>query len=143
MHCRYNRPVPRISAGIALRKIASAAIDLSDGLAGDIQHLVKSSEVGATIELQSLPLSEALLSECSFDQAIEYALTSGDDYELCFTVPESKIQLLKQALKNTNCHYSRIGRITGGSKVSYLHNGERVELQQSGFQHFKSKADND
>ncbi len=136
---RYNRPTPRVAVGIAIRKIATSAIDLSDGLAGDISHILDSSSVGAVIELESLPLSEALLAECDFHQAVEYALSSGDDYELCFTVSEDKIDMLEKALKSTSCKFKRIGRITGGDGVIYTHNGVKTELQFQGYRHFKSQ----
>lgn len=135
---RYNRPTPRVALGLAIRNIASSAIDLSDGLAGDLSHILDASEVGAVIELDSLPLSEALISECDFDKAIQYALSSGDDYELCFTVPEDDIEQLEKALNSTGCVYQKVGRITGGSGITYTRDGNKVNLQMSGYSHFKS-----
>ncbi len=135
---RYNRPTPRVALGLGIRKIASSAIDLSDGLAGDLSHILDASNVGAVIELESLPLSEALLSECDFESAVKYALSSGDDYELCFTVPEDKIEKLEKALKSTGCVYQQVGRITGGSDITYTQKGKKVELQMNGYSHFKS-----
>lgn len=135
---RFNKPTPRVALGLAIRNIASSAIDLSDGLAGDLKHILESSNVGAIIELESLPLSEALLSECDLDRAIQYALSSGDDYELCFTVPEDDIEKLERSLKSTGCVYKQIGRITGGSGITYIQDGNTVDLQMSGYSHFKS-----
>ena len=135
---RYNRPTPRVALGLGIRKIASSAIDLSDGLAGDLSHILDASNAGAVIELESLPLSKALLSECNFDKAIQYALTSGDDYELCFTVPEDNIEKLEKALKCTGCVYQQVGRITGGGSITYTRDGNKVDMQLSGYSHFKS-----
>ena len=134
---RFNRPTPRVAIGIALRQIASAAIDISDGLAGDLPHLLDASKAGAIIDLDSLPLSESLLAECNFEQAIEYALSSGDDYELCFTVPEDKIKQLEKALESTTCRFTKIGRVTGGKKIQFTEKGQKVDLQLSGYLHFK------
>jgi len=136
---RYLRPTPRVAVGLAIRNIASAAIDLSDGLAGDLPHILDASDVGAAIDLESLPLSDALKTECEFDQAIEYALCSGDDYELCFTVPEDNIDKLEKALKSTSCYYRSIGRITGGKGIRYMHRGSKRELEFGGYTHFKSE----
>jgi len=135
---RYNKPTPRVALGLAIRKIASSAIDLSDGLAGDLSHILDSSNVGAVIELESIPLSDALLSECDFEQAIHHALSSGDDYELCFTVPDDKLEKLEKALKSTGCPYKQVGRITGGNGITYTQEGDKVDLQLSGYTHFKS-----
>ena len=134
---RFNRPTPRVAVGIAIRQIASAAIDISDGLAGDLLHLLEASGVGATIDLDSLPLSEPLLSESDFEQAIQYALTTGDDYELCFTVPENKVEQLEKAIESTTCGYTKIGRVTGGKLINYTQKGKKVDLQLTGYLHFR------
>lgn len=140
---RYNRPTPRVAAGIAIRQVVSAAIDLSDGLAGDLPHILQASKVGAIIDLESLPLSKAMLAECSYDKATQYALSSGDDYELCFTVSEDNVEQLEKALKSTNCRYTSIGRITGGNKITYCQSGEKVELKLSGYRHFQTNTSDD
>jgi len=133
---RFNRPTPRVAEGIALRNLASAAIDLSDGLAGDLLHILKESSVGAVIELNSLPLSEALLAECGKEQAIQYALSAGEDYELCFTTAEENLDNLENAFKSTNCNFTQIGRIIGGNELIYCSEGKNVKLELSGYQHF-------
>lgn len=83
---RYHRPQPRLELGQALRGHATAAIDLSDGLRADLQHILTASEVGARIDLRTLPLSDALRMVAP-EQAPDLALSGGDDYELCFTLP--------------------------------------------------------
>ncbi len=90
---RMDRPAPRIEEGLALRGIASGAIDISDGLAADLWHILKMSAVGARLELAQLPVSPAYrahLAEVGWD----VALANGDDYELCFTVPPDKLTAL-------------------------------------------------
>ena len=83
---RLDRPTPRVAAGLALRGLASAAIDISDGLAQDLGHILSSSGVGAELELGRLPVSASLL-DFHKDDTARWALqlSGGDDYELCFT----------------------------------------------------------
>ncbi len=96
---RLNRPDPRVELGESLRGIASAAIDISDGLAADLSHILEKSHVGAVIYIDELPLSTAVSQSVTKNQAIDLALNGGDDYELCFTVPTEKEHLLSNHLK--------------------------------------------
>ncbi|RDL44077.1 thiamine-phosphate kinase [Marinomonas piezotolerans] len=127
---RFWRPSPRLIAGMALKRVAHSMLDISDGLAQDLQHITKASNVGATLQLSALPVSEELLS-WKPDCAQTLALTGGDDYELCFTAPKSareEIQLITQTL-HLAC--ARVGEITAsGFDVE----GYQGEL--SGWQHF-------
>ncbi|MCD6040166.1 MAG: thiL [Gammaproteobacteria bacterium] len=127
---RLHRPEPRIPIGEKLRGIASAAIDISDGLVADLGHILKKSDVGAIIYVDHLPLSRALYESLSYDQRMELALSGGDDYELCFTVPPEKKKLL-----NFEC--TCIGMITD---IKGLHlqskNGRPYVLKTPGYQHF-------
>lgn len=88
---RFYRPQARLELGLQLLQKASAAIDISDGLVADAQHIADGSGVAIVIEPELLPLSEALLSHPSLDQARLWALTGGDDYELCFTLPAEMV----------------------------------------------------
>jgi len=133
---RLNRPQPRVAAGIALRNKATAAIDLSDGLAADLQHILNNSNVGARLRLDLLPLSDELLDEVGLESAIKYALSSGDDYELCFTVPEEHVSPVKVALDSAGVPYTRVGRIQPGSGINYFRGEEAVDMQIGGYQHF-------
>src|SRR5471032_109463 len=85
---RHLRPTARILQGQALRGFASSAIDISDGLISDLKHVLNASGCGARLDLDALPLSPALLDSVEREQALKWALTGGEDYELCFTVPE-------------------------------------------------------
>ncbi len=84
---RLRLPRPRVALGQALLGVASACIDLSDGLLADLGHLLEASGTGAELEPESLPLSTALLEQVGREAALRYALAGGDDYELCFTLP--------------------------------------------------------
>ena len=91
---RLNRPEPRIAIGEKLRGIAHTAIDISDGLIADLGHILDRSQLGAIIYVDSIPLSTPLRSAVPYFQALELALRGGDDYELCFTIPPAKKNLL-------------------------------------------------
>jgi thiamine-monophosphate kinase len=108
---RLNRPQPRLAAGVALRGIASAAIDLSDGLSGDLGHVLSRSGVGASVEVDKLPLSAALRNGVCDTTARRLAISAGDDYELCFTVPESRRRALEARRHAMGCPVTHIGRI--------------------------------
>ena len=133
---RLNRPEPRVEAGIAIRNSANAGIDISDGLAADLSHLLKASKVGARIELAAIPLSAELL-KLDEDTRCKYALCSGDDYELCFTAPVQNRQLIEQAMQRAACQFSRIGQIASETGVHWMNaNGTNRKLSGSGYRHF-------
>ncbi len=88
---RFLFPTPRCEVGVALRGLASACIDISDGLGGDLEKLCAASGCGAEIDAAALPVSEALIIAVGRELAREYALTGGDDYELLFTVPLARL----------------------------------------------------
>lgn len=106
---RLNRPTPRLREGHTLRGIASSAIDISDGLLSDLGHILTASTVGASLYLEQLPLSSAVRDYLSPPAAWQLALSAGDDYELCFTVPSNQEIALSKALA-AGC-YTRIGII--------------------------------
>ena len=128
---RLDFPQPRIALGLALRGLATACLDISDGLAQDLGHILQASHVGAELYLEKLPLSEALL-QLPLDQALTLALNSGDDYELCFTIPDAKaIEIV-----NAGIPIKRIGQIVAelGLKASY--HGQIRNINKQGYQHF-------
>jgi thiamine-monophosphate kinase len=134
---RLNRPTPRVAAGLALRGRASACIDVSDGLLADLGHLCTASGVGAEIDAALLPCSPALLG--AFDEAAvrDFALTGGDDYELCFTVPAARMDEVRDDLAKLGCGATRIGRIVGGEGVRVRGaDGAWLEPARSGWDHF-------
>jgi thiamine-monophosphate kinase len=134
---RLNRPEPRIACGEHLRDIASAAIDISDGLAADLSHILEQSQVGAILYVDSLPLSAALTHSLSHQDAIALALTAGDDYELCFTVPAKSRAKLEEQLSRIPCQFTCIGEIRkqSGLELNYQ-NGSKYHGPILGYQHF-------
>jgi thiamine-monophosphate kinase len=134
---RLNRPEPRVRVGEKLLGIASAAIDISDGLAADLGHILKSSHMGATIIVDHLPLSAALKKSVSADKAISFALNSGDDYELCFTVSPENENLISQISHDTNVSITCIGKITSQKTFTLqFENGKTYDGKITGYQHF-------
>ena len=133
---RFNRPEPKVEAGLVLRNIASSAIDISDGLAADLNHILQASNVGATIIVDNLPLS-SVLKKINFNDALTLALSAGDDYELCFTISPEKEQLLKSAFEKLNVFHTFIGIIEKNTELR-LHDrhGQSFVLDKQGFKHF-------
>ena len=114
---RLEMPVPRIALGLALRGVATAAIDVSDGLVGDLAHILERSAVGATVELAAIPRSPALARLAGGDDralALECLLAGGDDYELCFTAPRAAADRVAAIAASTAVPLARIGAITEG-----------------------------
>ena len=135
---RYRLPRPRLALGKALRGIAGAAMDVSDGLAADLSHLAAASGVAATIEAARVPLSPAARALIEAGEArLADALTGGDDYELLFTVPPER-QPQAAALAGTlGLPLSRIGQVEEGAGIRVLDaKGRRLSLGQGGWRHF-------
>jgi thiamine-monophosphate kinase len=136
---RLNRPTPRVAAGLALRGYANACIDISDGLLADLGHICTSSKVGAEIDVSLLPRSSALLD--LFDDTVsrDFALSGGDDYELCFTVPAQHAATVQVSLARLGCGIARIGRIVQGDGVRVRDAaGQWLESVHRGWDHFNA-----
>ena len=111
LRARLDRPTPRIAAGRALTGIAHACIDVSDGLLADLGHVCAMSRVGATIDIDALPASEALRAACDRDTLRALQAAGGDDYELCFTAPKTARLDVQAAMDACDVAATRIGRI--------------------------------
>lgn len=133
LHC----PTPRIGEGIALRGLANSAVDISDGLAADLNKILTASHVGAIIEVEKLPLSAEIKMHCSKHQAWQYALTAGDDYELCFTVSPKNKKNLEKVMADFDCGIHCIGKITKetGLIIHDAH-GNPFDIIKPGYDHF-------
>ncbi len=130
---RLDYPTPRCQLGQQLKGLASGMIDVSDGLAQDLGHILQASKVGATLELNQLPISPDL-QNLTQEQQWQYALAGGDDYELCFTInPQNYEKLLQQQL---DVSISKIGQITRQPELTFVQNGVDHSLQFHGYQHF-------
>lgn len=128
---RLDFPQPRLALGMALRGVASAGLDVSDGLAQDLGHILEASHVGAELSLELLPLSESL-RVLPKQQAWQLALNSGDDYELCFTMSDEKYI----EVKNVGVPIKRIGRIVADLGLKICYQGQEYAFDTEGYQHF-------
>ena len=134
---RLHYPTPRLLAGTAVRRIANACIDISDGLLADLNHILHSSKCGAMIQVERLPLSIALKEAVSEEQAINYALTAGDDYELLFTVSEEQKGNLDIAQANFHFEATCIGQLSGAvGKCDIKHADQPFIIKADGYEHF-------
>jgi thiamine-monophosphate kinase len=139
---RLDRPTPRVEAGLALRAVARAAIDVSDGLAADLGHVLAASGVGAELELGRLPTSVPLHEHFGNDaERWPLQLSGGDDYELCFIAPAANAFAIEQALAQCDVIGTVVGRIVAGAGLSLrTPEGEAFDLPSSGFDHFGGHA---
>jgi thiamine-monophosphate kinase len=133
---RFLEPTARVELGLALRGIASAAIDVSDGLHADLGKLLAASRVGARINLEDLPISSALVESQGLAQARRLALSGGDDYELCFTVPAEQAAAAERASASTACPIRRIGTIESQPGLRCFDLGRAVVAVAAGYDHF-------
>ena len=132
-----HRPTPRNALGLALRDIAHAAIDVSDGLLGDLQHVLKQSNVGATLQADDLPLGEILKSTQTHNVCHEFAMNGGDDYELCFTAPTTKREAVLHAANRSNTVVTRIGQITAARELKIVNAaGVALAISSNSYDHF-------
>jgi thiamine-monophosphate kinase len=133
---RFKRPLPRVEAGLALRGIASAGIDVSDGLYADLSHLCERSGCGAVIDVDNLPVMDRVQELFSFESLLQFALHGGDDYELCFTAARSAAASVERSLRQCGVDAARIGRIVAGRDVACMHRGHALPVSPAGFKHF-------
>lgn len=133
---RLERPTPRITAALAMRGLPSAAIDISDGLAADLGHLVDASGVGAEIEIDRLPLSAAF-RQLDHPDGWQLAAGAGDDYELCFTASPEREAEIQTWLKALDCPCTRIGTIVTRPGIRWRDaDGNPHLLLRPGYDHF-------
>ncbi len=134
-----HMPIPRIALGIALRKIARAALDLSDGVMGDLNHILDASGLGATINVDALPIGPVLAKQPRQRQ-LHYALSGGDDYELCFTAPVAMRSRVLEASVKTGVPVTRIGYIENEKGLRIKNSaGELQDISFTSFDHFSTE----
>ncbi len=137
-----HRPSPRVEVGRALRELVTACIDVSDGLAGDLGHILEASStsenrLGAELNLTLIPLSESLQqSGLGLDMQNELALQGGDDYELCFTAPPSEQTAIETISQQADCRISKIGTTILEPGLFIIDKGQRKAIMKKGFDHF-------
>lgn len=130
---RLDYPIPRCELGEQLKSYASSMIDISDGLAQDLGHILKASNVGAVLDIDRLP-TDPILKQLPEQQRYQYALAGGDDYELCFTISPTNYQnLITQSL---SIPITVIGEVTANSGLLFKKNNKNIHLNLNGYQHF-------
>ena len=130
---RLDYPTPRCELGQMLKGLAHSMIDISDGLAQDLGHILKASQLGAVIHLDALPISPALKT-LALNEQWQYALAGGDDYELCFTISKQNYEILLN--KNPDVTTTIIGHITLENTLRFEVDGLDHPLHFNGYQHF-------
>jgi len=134
---RYLLPQPRNALADAVRRYASAAMDVSDGLAGDLAKLCRVSQVSADIDVSRVPLSAAAQAAIAADPAMrETALTGGDDFEILCTVPPAKAGDFRAAARAAGVAVTEIGTIGAGEGARFLHEGKALAFRRAAFSHF-------
>jgi thiamine-monophosphate kinase len=141
---RLERPEPRIQAGLALRQLASSAIDISDGLLADLGHILEASHVGAILHLERLPLSVVFRDWLATSGDWSPALTGGDDYELCFTLSSAHEREVAGLAAELGLELRRIGTVEGAPGLRVLQpDGRAWSGAGRGFDHFAGGAQDD
>ncbi|HTW35710.1 MAG TPA: thiamine-phosphate kinase [Rhizomicrobium sp.] len=133
---RYRVPEPRLSLGLALRGLASASLDVSDGLMADLGHIADVSKVRIEVEAARIPLSKALKALWGADAA-NRAATAGDDYEIAFTAPASRRGDVANAAARSGVAVTEIGRVVAGAGAVLLDaSGRDIAIAKRGYTHF-------
>jgi thiamine-monophosphate kinase len=137
LYAALETPNPRVALGQALLGMANACIDISDGLAADLCHILERSQVGADIEWDRLPLSKPVRKfiDCSGD--LGFPLRAGDDYELCFTVSPKHQEDVERIFRQLNLDGACIGRIESKPGLRIRTGSGLIDLVKSGYEHFK------
>ncbi len=139
LRVRLDRPTPRVAAGLGLAGIAHACIDVSDGLLADLGHVCRASRVGAELDVDVLPVSEAQLAAFDVAARRELQATGGDDYELCFTAPKTARLAVEDAMRACDVPATRIGRITADAGTIVMRDaaGASWSPSRAGYVHFE------
>jgi thiamine-monophosphate kinase len=137
LEARYLLPHPRNALAAAVLQHATAAMDVSDGLAGDLAKLCRASAVAAEIDVARVPLSEAARATVGADSAqIETVLTGGDDYEIVLTLPAAELPALRIAAKSVGVAVTEIGRLQAGEGARFMHEGRALSFARLSYSHF-------
>jgi thiamine-monophosphate kinase len=134
---RFLWPSPRLALGAAVREVAGAAIDVSDGLLADLGHIMRQSGCGARLELERLPLSAALVAQVGLETARDHALSGGDDYELVLCIPPPRLAAAQAAAAAVAVPLTVIGEVVSGDGVRCHDSaGRDVTPAVRGYRHF-------
>ena len=138
LYARFACPEPRVALGRRLAGLATSAIDISDGLAADLGHILEASGVGAEIAAERVPVHPEAARLLPEARALELALAGGDDYELCFTAPPDRAEAVLAAGAECGVPVSRIGHCRRGPGLTITQAGEPMILERAGWDHFEA-----
>jgi thiamine-monophosphate kinase len=134
---RYLLPEPRNAVAEAVLQQASAAMDVSDGLAGDLAKLCRASSVAAEVDAARIPLSDAARAALAADPALlETVLTGGDDYEIVLTLAPAELSAFQAAARAAGVPVTEIGRVTAGEGARFMRDGSPLKLTRPSYSHF-------
>ncbi|MDH5545187.1 MAG: thiamine-phosphate kinase [Gammaproteobacteria bacterium] len=134
---RLNRPTPRVVDMQILKPYINAAIDISDGLLADLGHIMQRSELGATIQIEDVPLSEGVTDKGIDDEEYQFLLSGGDDYEICFTVADEHVNTLLDIASQHGIVITQIGQMVKGNTLQCLYrDGRELAVTKRGYDHF-------
>ncbi|KEA65041.1 Thiamine-monophosphate kinase [Marinobacterium lacunae] len=137
---RFYRPEPRIGLAQALAPYANSGIDISDGLLADLGHIARSSGLGASVDPLLLPLSDELIASVGEDRARQWALSGGEDFELCLTAPADALTICLQLAAERGVRLTCVGHMQPGDDVLLQEDGVSVQLDRAGYDHFGETA---
>jgi thiamine-monophosphate kinase len=137
LKARYLLPEPRVELSEVVLHYASAAMDVSDGLVGDLAKLCRASGVAAEVDVSRVPLSEAAQAALAADPAlIETILSGGDDYEILLTLPQEKLPAFRAAADHADVAVTEIGRIIAGEGARFLRGSQELTFARPSYSHF-------
>ena len=136
-----HRPEPRVSLGLALRKVAHSCIDISDGLLADLSHILKASKlqasnIGATLQLENIPCLHSMKSRIQESNIQQAVLAGGDDYELCFTAAQNQREIILALATKLDLRLTRIGSMNASGKLTVMFENQPINITQLGYEHF-------
>ncbi|WNC71319.1 thiamine-phosphate kinase [Thalassotalea psychrophila] len=137
---KLDYPQPQVLVGQMIREFATSAIDVSDGLLADLGHICRASTLGVAINVEDIPLSKALTDNLSAEDAINMALTSGDDYQLIFSVPATNKVGIETAMAHANVAFNCIGQLNTSEEINLTYKKKPFVVKKVGFEHFSVKA---
>lgn len=138
---RLHRPLPRNEFAQKIRDLVSSMIDISDGFLQDLGHILEASQCGALLDVEKLPIPKELTERIGRSQALELALSGGDDYELCFTLPKSAVDIVLTIARECGISCQVIGTITQNHRLLLQEKDKKIYnsvkfVNKSGYQHF-------
>ena len=136
----YYEPRPRVTFALRCKKYINSAIDISDGLQGDLSHILRASRVGARVEIERIPFSKEASSCLTTENLYRAALYGGDDYELCVTVSRENCSKFEQEALRSDTRITRIGEIIKGSEVQLVSVSETNFLVDNPYLHFNKNS---